>query len=495
MQLKSLDCVLLNVPGTLGKGIHAAPALLKANLLRHGFTCKVMDFNIRFKRDSEHRPDFTDFENFFLTGETDHDTVVDAANELIGTYAKELATLVPKMVAVSVFTYQSRTAAVMFAKAIRHCSPLSKIVFGGQGLSTGINGDMTFAQNLLDTGVIDYFIKSEGEIALLKILQGVTQWPGVNDTKFDQLKEIDDLPAPDYEDLDFSLYDKPVRLPITGSRGCVRRCTFCDIHQHWKYAYRHGENIANEIIYLSQKYRHNCFQFTDSLVNGNQREFKRMLTCLAQYNEQSSDPVSWTGQYIVHPMDKDQPHSYWKALKQSGAEELILGIESGSEKIRQDMRKPFSDYDLEHTMEMFDRHSITCGFLLMFGYPTETQHDFELTMAMLDKYKNLSGRTILWLEFGSTLAILPGTPLYGMSDELALYLDQHENNWISDLNPSLTLRERIRRRNHAQTHAIAMGYSCLTDMNDRFIESYLSKNIDRFENRLRLQKKFKILPA
>ena len=461
-------------------------------LISHGFSCRTVDYSIRFIREFENHDEFSQLENYFLTGFCDDQHIEGLAKDLIERYVLELCALDPRYVAISVFTYQSRTAAVLFSEALRQHGPGIKIVLGGQGLSNGINGRMEFADNLLKDGKIDFFIKSEGETALVKLLQKEITWPGINVDSFNQTKNIDSLPSPDYDDYDFSQYDQPVSLPITGSRGCVRKCTFCDIHQHWKYTYRTGENIANEMIALSQKYGIKKFHFTDSLINGNIREFRNMIKILSNHNLQNpQDRISWGGQFIVHSKSVTKDEAYWKNLSDAGAENLSLGIESGSESVRDHMEKNFSNQDLDHTMNMFEKYNITCRFLLIFGYPTETHDDFVETLMMFRRYQHLAKKIIVDLEFGSTLAILPGSPLYQRAHDLEIEMDKHENNWVAFNNPELTLEERIRRRNYAKNYAQKLGYAT-NNNNDNFIQDYLVSNLETFNKRTKIRKMIKI---
>lgn len=490
--MTNIDCVILNVPGTLSRSILAAPALLKAVLLQHGFTCRVIDYNIRFLRDFEQNERFSQLENYFLTGSSHNALIESLAKTLVDQYVVELCTLKPKYVAISVFTFQSRTATKLFCEGIRRYDSKIKIVIGGQGLSTGINGEMDFALELRNNGLIDHFIKSEGEISLPRLLQNKTDWPGINSTHFIQNKDIDSLPVPDYDDYDFSLYDQPIGLPITGSRGCVRKCTFCDIHQHWKYTWRTGQSIAHEIIKQNQRYGIQKFTFTDSLINGNIKEFNIMIEILRNYNlENPMHAVSWGGQFIVQAKDTVQSEIYWRNLKESGAESLALGIESGSESVRNHMKKQFSNADLDYTMSMFDKYQITCRFMLILGYPTETLEDFEMTLDMLRRYQHLAGNVITKIELGSTLAVLPGSPLYDMRHDLDIELDRQENNWISFKNPDLSLEERLRRRAEAKNLSCKLGYNTQS-FNDNFVEDYLFKNLKDLNTRTELRKKIKI---
>ena len=311
------DIIIVNVPGSVTKTPLAAPALLKSSIEKAGFTCQTIDFNIRFYIDVK-RSD--ELENYFSTGINTE--MENSASQLMLTYAKEIISNNPKYVGISVFTYQNQIATRLLCYHLRNLSPV-KIVVGGQGLSDGgIQGAQGYAKQLYNDGLIDYWIKSEGEISIVELLRGNTNYPGINSDTFSQIDDIDSLPFPNYDDYDLSLYNAPNFLPITASRGCVRACSFCDIHEHWKYRYRSGKNVSEEIIHLNKKYNINKFKFTDSLINGSLKEFNQLIKILAEYNKSTSNKISWSSQFIVR-QSKQINDDYWKNISESGVMHVI----------------------------------------------------------------------------------------------------------------------------------------------------------------------------
>ena len=478
-----LDILLVNIPGTVDLSPPAAPAILKASIVKAGFSCRTLDLNIRFYSDEKFS---VELETYFVTG-LNGELHPDADN-LINKWAVEIASYNPRYVGISVFTYQNRIATTLLCKHLRKYSNI-KIILGGQGLSDGgILGMQGYATDMLDQNLADFYIKSEGEQSLVELLKGNFSYNGVNSDTFSQIENLDQLPIPDYSDYEFDLYEKKM-FPITGSRGCVRACSFCDIHDHWKYRYRSGQSIADEMITLSDRYGISSFGFTDSLVNGNLKEFKNFCSIIAEENKKGRN-ISWTGQYIVRPsIQVDQ--NYWKNLADSGGHGLAIGVETGSDAVRSHMNKRFTNADLDYTMEMLDKYNITCVFLMVFGYPTETEQDFQDTLDMFEKYSSLANRIIKNINFGSTLGILPGTPLYYNADQYGIEIDKHENNWVNQNNPTLDLVERIRRRNHAKQHAISLGYHLAQDTSEHVLQ-LLENNIPKFDKRNKIKKLIQI---
>jgi radical SAM superfamily enzyme YgiQ (UPF0313 family) len=476
-----LDLVMLNVPGTLEiNAPMAAPAILKAAVIKSGLSCKTIDFNVRFVTEYKNKPLFADLTNFFIN-QSHTVGIYDHATTIVDQWIKELINLQPKYVGISVFTYQSRTAAELFCFSIRKLLPNTKIILGGQGiLDGGINGDKKWIDYLDSLQLFDHWVLSEGESVIIDILKNKAN-KEVNNFNYTQEMNLDSLSYPDYSDYDFDLYQQKM-LPITGSRGCVRNCTFCDIHTHWKkFVWRSGEQIADEMIAQSQKYKINYFAFTDSLVNGNQKEYRKMIKILAEYNSCSKQPIKWSGQFILRPRSASD-NEMWRLTGLSGANRLAIGIESGSESVRQHIGKEFSNRDIDHAMDLMEKYKITCAFLMLFGYPTETEKDFNDTIDMFRRYKKYANTVIQHIEFGSTLGILPQTPLESNKEQLGLIIDpENENFWISKNNPGLDFKERLRRRFVARHEAEQLGYDLKEDHHRdllmNFWETYKQKKI------------------
>ena len=143
-------------------------------------------------------------------------------------WAKQIVDLNPKWLGISVFSYNSQRATRLLAVRVKYYNPKIKIVIGGAGIYT----DKKFPEGLLKTNIIDAFIRGEGELSIVELLKGNLNYPGINGKDPVQIDDVDSIPFPEYDDYELQTYTNKkglVALPITGSRGCVRRCSFCDI--------------------------------------------------------------------------------------------------------------------------------------------------------------------------------------------------------------------------------------------------------------------------
>lgn len=436
------DLLITTVPFTSTDKPLQAPAILKSIVESKGYTAVTHDLNFEFvKSDSKHLDLLKQYFSFGTINNADDLSI--AENYVTEVATKLLQKYNPKFLAMSLFTYQCQTFGSLLAQNIRNINPKIKIIFGGQGIQdSGIQSKNSWVESCKNLGLIDHYIVSEGEKALLDLL-AKGQGKGVDKQDWEQMTNLDDAPYPNYDDYDLAKYGQKT-LMITGSRGCVRKCTFCDIHKHWKkFVYRSGKSIAEEMISQSKKYQIYTFAFTDSLINGSMKAYRDFITYLAEYNQQTTKKIYWKGQYIVRGLSA-MTENDWKLTKLSGAVELALGIESGSEAVRDHMKKQFSDKDLDEFVHQAYINDIKLNFLMIVGYPTETHTDFIQTLKMFKKYQKYQ-KVIAEVILGSTLGILAGTPL---STDLGndLQINGGENFWIYNKNPTLDFRERIKRR-------------------------------------------------
>jgi hypothetical protein len=256
----------------------------------------------------------------------------------------------------------------------------------------------------------------------------------------------------------------------------VRSCKFCDVPWRWpKYKYRKGVNVADELYHHYQTTGVTTFQFTDSVVNGNLKEFLAMQTRLAELRE--SDPgfdVQWLSQFNIRKK-KDMPEIFYSTMRRAGAEVLVCGAEHASWPIRKHMGKEFNNEDLDWHIKMCARHGIKNVFLMFIGYPTETIDDHNEMIEFLSRYQKymLSG-TIMMIRWGYTGSMDHGSKLDTREDIMDIvpewpdlnpvYLNDHDQdwlygrNWVNLSNPTLNLRERLRRRLEIQEVSYQLGW-------------------------------------
>lgn len=384
--------------------------------------------------------------------------------------------------ALSVLTFYQHYWTETFLKNVREICPDLAIIIGGPGVATThdiVNGEkISFGRYLCNTDTIDAFVLGEGDVLFEKFLLGTAQGsPGFNtrdtiDSWQPQLDDLDATALPSYKKVDFDNYwnlnDKPV-VTITASRGCVRRCTFCDIGHFWKkFRFRSGARIVEEIYKSYSEMGVTDFWFNDSLMNGSYKQFFDFLESL--HNRQAQDSgfaqIKYSGQLILRNRTAHSEKMY-ELLGATGGTFFQVGIESGSERVRDHMQKKFSNDDIYYHYEMCERHRISNWIFMTVGYPTETEQDFQET---LDLYTNLQkyliNGTILGTNVPTIVTILENTPLADMMTNLNLEWIHDElsvGQWQSRDAQGLNVRKKLARYAKLLRHVMDLGYTLPVD--------------------------------
>lgn len=401
---------------------------------------------------------FEEIDDFCITGNIS----ASAKEMLIAVIDKyiqlEYSTYKTSVFCLSLLSTWSQNVCEIVCERIRALTD-AEILLGGQGLA-----NQQWVVSLKDKKLIDNYIIGEGEITFDLFLLGqcTDQTPGFNNYNFEQIEDLARTSViPDYTKLNIEQYpylEKP-ELYITGSRGCVRRCSYCDIGHQWKkYRYRNGKHIAEEMIRQYERHNVTNFFFTDSLVNGSMKMLDDLCNTLIEYRQQHQNiKFMWKGQYIFRPKDQIKEEHIAK-LKEAGADYLIVGLETGSDKVRYEMDKKHTTDDAEWFLEMFKKYDIKCHLLMLTGYVTETLEDHYQTIALFKRWqKFVASGTIVGIELGSTLSILEHSPVGQKISEYEIsMIDNKPYLWTSGVNPDLTIAERVRRR--VEIHKEAMSH-------------------------------------
>lgn len=433
----------------------SAPAALKGHLASRGFRACTREFNLETRVLMADDEVMETLASYWI----DADAVLDPAihtryHEVLDHLARDITSVSCEWIGISVFTFHSQRFCRDWLEHItRYKRVGQRVLLGGLGL------DDAFISTVHDQ--IDAYIMGDGELALEHLLRGELNYPGINSAG-EQIRDLDVLAAPDYSDYHRlreydNFYDGPA-IKITGSRGCVRSCSFCDVAKYWpKFSYRSGKLIANDIMTLHRDTGVRHYIFSDSLVNGNLKQLMEMMRVLADYNSTLEVPITWGGQWISRKQ-QGLPRDYYDLIKRSGGRELTIGVETGSDRVREHMRKGFTNQDLDAEMEQFSQHGITCGFYIMVGYPTETFDDFRDTLDMFQRYtRYVADGTINGVMLGNGFFPLKDTPILEESNRLFVIEDLNKRRWRND-NADLDYAEVVRRRIIAQRVVDNLGY-------------------------------------
>ncbi len=233
---------------------------------------------------------------------------------------------------------------------------------------------------------IDLIVKGEGELAFLKIIRKLknNSYPKQNIIFEPYLKDINDIPHPDFDDFDIEKYIYGA-IPVSMSRGCINNCRFCHEKRFWKiYRFKQPERVVDEIEKNLEKYNLDSFFFCDSLINGN----KILLEKYCDQIISKKIDIYW----IAHAGIKNIDKKLLKKIKMSGCGCLLYGIESGSQKILNKMHKGINLKEIEKKLKLTMDQEIWPLTYWIIGFPGESIIDVEKTKHFIIKNKkNIGG--------------------------------------------------------------------------------------------------------
>ncbi len=283
-------------------------------------------------------------------------------------YLTKIIELKPDVVGFSLY-YTNVFPTLWLAKKIRQHLPDTKIIAGGSHIQW----------NPAPFPEFDHVVKGEGEELLLQMLDDIENGIPLTEYQYnaDKTKRInlDQLPFPDYSDLDVNAYMIPNAISSELSRGCVAKCTFCQETHYWKYRSRQAPFILEEVEHQYRTYGTNVFWFIDSLVNGNINELRAFALGVVERGLK----IKWEG---YARCDERMDLEYYKDLKASGCMALNYGIESGSQRVLDAMRKNVTIAEVEKNLRDGASVGIQAQSNWMLCYLNEESVDFAKTMTL-----------------------------------------------------------------------------------------------------------------
>ena len=440
-----------------------APALLKGICDSHGLKATTLDLNIETQIAYRDNPYKTEIEKYLMFFTDMPEEAYDWYQEYIELTAKRLIEIDANWIGFSLLSYQSLCFTHDICFAVKKIRPNQKIMIGGPGISKDDNIGRQYKDKklmsdvMLETGLCDTVVINEAENVLVDILVKDTKGK-INTGRQLNRDELNLLPTPSYIDYKTDLYTENSKIfhlskqataaTITGSKGCVRKCTFCDVASFEpKFVFKDGDKIADEMIEIYETQGITNFFMSDSLINGSMKAFRQMNEALVRRLPPKT--LSYYGEYIARPKGQTTKDDY-KLMSEAGCKHVIVGVESGSESVRNHMGKKFNNEDLSLMIESLYNVGISQEWNLMVGYLTETRKDFQETLALVKKYEYMKWPDLIINPVG-ILHVLPGTPLVDTHarsleiewEDVAEGVGMAYDFWYSKNNPDNTFENRI----------------------------------------------------
>ncbi len=444
--------ILLTLPYSELEVPPCGPAVLKGIAQESGYNIQIIDTNIMLLQN------YCDnnMDQYNIT--SDHWLGLDKFPKVRTFYQSiynELCNQDFTYLGISVFSVYTHIATYEFLNYIKDLPRDWEIVVGGKGLTTSpfegfaqYDRGMLFWQILQAENLYNKVILGDAEDAIIDLLSGNYTDPFVKNTPVDNLLSYPYSNFDDYSLNKYSVYGK-TQLPVYVSKGCVRACDFCDVAvQFGKFQQKDPQHLANEMIYLAEKYGVYDFASADSIANGNMRSINEFAAILAEHNSQVSldKQITWNANWIARPRVRSSAYGpdFYKKLKASGCTSLTVGAEAVSDHVLLHMNKKTDVDGLIYELEQLSRVGIQTVLNMIVGHWSERYDDFLEQLRGFIKFGPIiASKNITDINL-SAFSILNDTP--SSRNQLLEYPEKNftQIHWHPD-NTELTYTEKMAR--------------------------------------------------
>jgi anaerobic magnesium-protoporphyrin IX monomethyl ester cyclase len=349
----------------------------------------------------------------------------------------------PDLVGISVYTTKVASAFAV-ARIVKSFNPNTSVVVGGPHPSVKSGESLEIAS------CVDFVVRGEGEISFAQLVETLEKRGSFSNIKglsfrkdgqishnpdADFIQDLDQLPHP-ARDL---LINKNTYTPedmglLMSGRGCPFECTFCSSAGVWgrKIRFRSIENVLDEMQQVLSTYGTVQFSFKDDIFTINT---KRVLEFCRLLKDRKLN-VKWDCNARVNLIDE----SLLTEIKSAGCNGIKLGIESGSDRILNNvMKKKITVAQIKHAAKLIHKTGIHWTGYFMMGLPTETEQEMNQTLELMQQIKP---------DFASLSVYepLPGTQLYHIGAAMGFVTNDRTLDDFYNISPKYYYFKNIENR-------------------------------------------------
>ena len=216
---------------------------------------------------------------------------------------------------------------------------------------------------------------------------------------------------------------------IVTSRECLYNCAFCggarSLNKDVKVRTRSKDNIIQELDYIKKQHPNTeSIRILDDLFLKNRNSIMDAIEIFSKYH------FNWRA--MAHVLSLKGNDDLFEYLFDSGCNELEIGIESGSDRIRNEIHKMGSVQDIKNVIKKILDSGINVKGYVMYGILGETEKEAYQTYELVNELVEYS-KTSLGTFRASAFQFRPyhGTELYNRINKEIKYF--HNDN-LDNLN-------------------------------------------------------------
>jgi anaerobic magnesium-protoporphyrin IX monomethyl ester cyclase len=331
-----------------------------------------------------------------------------------------------KYVGISTMTGPQLNFAIALSRKLKKSDGDVKIIWGGVHPTL-------MPDSVLENDYVDYVVRGEGEETLPDLLQALSSGgdvrdvPGVSFKEGAEIAHNPDRPFIDLDSvsLDWSLLDirdyvnerNGIRAAVfVASRGCPYRCKYCwntVAHKRRVRAWSF-EKIKEELAKLDGNGIEHIYFFDDNMI-----AHRDNLLALDEYLY--SRGITWSAQLRIDFVNRGEV-----VEKLKGCALLLLGAESGSQRMLDALHKDLKVEDIARSAERLKATGLQANYSWMIGLPGETMDDVQKTIALVDEVAAVLPDALQRLRIYNPY---PGTELYAEAVRLGFKAPEKLEDW------------------------------------------------------------------
>ncbi len=443
-------------------------AQLVSCLRQRKLSVRIFDLNIDFYklRKEEYKTIWAIEQSGFWNNQENVAKFFLNNSALIEEWIDKLVVFAPQVIGFSV-NNSSLYSTLKLAWKLKQINPEIKIILGGPMFL--VPADI---EPIISNDGIDIIVLGEGEETFIELTgllekgmdidlcKGIVYKKKGKIIKTDPrgfINNLDELPFLDFIDLPLDRYEPPGHLgkhiSLMTSRGCIQNCVFCGPKAYWPgYRSMSGKRIYAEIKYhLQNNPEIEHIEFLDLLFNGNMQTLNEF--CELMVLNPIKPGLRWHANVIIRP---EMTPLVLSKMKKAGCHHLTYGIESGSQRVLGLMRKNYKIKDADNVLQYTYEAGIalTCNF--MFGFPGETEEDFQQT---LDFLKRNAKYISVAYPSRSYCTVEPCSYLEKHMEEFGMVGNKTNNSYWESEDKKNHYPERLRRAEEFSKFALKLGVS------------------------------------
>jgi len=208
-------------------------------------------------------------------------------------------------------------------------------------------------------------------------------------------------------------------IAINTSRGCPWRCGYCYNPQINKRIFRaqSAAHVIKEVNVLKKKYNISAIRFSEDHFFSNR---KRALEIIRNID------LPWNATIRIDDL-AEGGDDFVRELAESQCALLRCGIESGSQRILNLIKKDITLDQVRKAAELCAKYKIKVGFFFMLGFPGESWEEACQTMDLMDELEKIDDCLLAALPV--VFCAFPATALLDTAKELGYISPDSLEGW------------------------------------------------------------------